>query len=69
MTAPGNHWDGIRAALEEAKSADRAVRAHALQMARLLVGRLDELPDEILADLKRELRAYNIARRRWAKPR
>lgn len=62
-----NAWDDIRAALAAAKDADRALREHATQMARLLVGRLDELPPEVLADLKRELRGFNIARRRWAK--
>lgn len=60
-----NAWDEIRNALVVARDANNAANYHANQMAQLLRGRLQNVSVYVLADLKRELRDFNIHTKEW----
>lgn len=62
-----NPWDDIRAAINEAKAANQAVADHASSMASLLRGNLRRVGPYHLAELKRELRGFNIQTKKWEK--
>jgi hypothetical protein len=66
-----NKWDEMREAIKEAEITMRAADSMALDLAKILVGRLRKIDTSwyaggrILGDLKRELRDFNIQTRRW----
>lgn len=60
-----NQFDAMRAAVNEASDTLRAADSVAAQMASLLRGRLRKVSPFVLADLKRELRDYDIHRKEW----
>ena len=60
-----NPWDDLRAGLEQARDIDRAVAQYASAMARLLVGKLHKVDVILAAQLKRELRDFDMHRGTW----
>ena len=60
-----NAFDEMRLAMNEAQARVRAADNVAGEMARLLRGRLKFCPRHLLADLKRELRDFNIHTKEW----
>lgn len=69
-----NIFDEVRAAVRAAELAQRAADQAALDMAKLLVGRLRSVSSNnlysetrILVALKRELRDFNSVTRQWKK--
>ena len=62
-----NKWDEMREAFKEAEIAVKAADAITNDMARMLRGRLRKVDGWLLADLKRELRDFNIHTSRWNK--
>lgn len=62
-----NAWDEMRIAMDEAKARMDAVDSYASEMARLLQGRLRHCSRYVLAELKRELRDFNIHTKEWTK--
>lgn len=62
-----NAFDEMRLAMIEAQSRVRAADSVAGEMARLLRGRLKFCPNNLVADLKKELRDFNIHTKEWTK--
>lgn len=62
-----NAWDAVSAALAESRRIDAAIKDHAAKIARLLPGRLRYVSDDVLTDLKNELRDFNIHTGKWKK--
>ena len=60
-----NPWDELRAGLEQARDLDRAVAQYASAMARILSGKLRHVDAIVAAQLKRELRDFDIHRGTW----
>lgn len=60
-----NQFDAMRAAVREAQDTLRAADEMARDMARLLRGRLRNVPPGLLRDLKRELTAFNAHTGDW----
>lgn len=60
-------WAQIEASIAAAERLRFAARRHARAMAKLLVGNLREqdIDGSVLAQLKRELRDFNIQTHRW----
>jgi hypothetical protein len=65
-----NAWDEIERALHEAENIESAARYHANRMARLLAGQLRarRVEARYLAELKRELRDFNLTTGAWSDP-
>lgn len=61
----GNKFDEMRAAVYEAEIQLRAVDRMTCDLARLIKGRLRQANSWDLADLKRELRSFNMVTGRW----
>ncbi len=55
-----NPFDDIRAAVQQAKDLNRAVDQQSHNLALLLKGRLRQVPEWTLKELKRELQAFNV---------
>lgn len=63
-----NPWHDVMASLEIGERADRAVKYHADQFARLIAGRLRSVEcTDTLRSLKRELRGFNSRSGNWRK--
>lgn len=62
-----NKFDEMRTAVNEAKVMICAADNVAHDMAALLRGRLTRVGSYVLADLKKELRNFNMHTRRWKK--
>lgn len=61
-----NVWDDMRLAVSKSRDTLRAADSVSTDMANLLRGRLRNVLNEYaLADLKRELRDFNIKTREW----
>lgn len=61
-----NVWDDMRRAVAESRDTLAAADSVSTEMANLLRGRLRNVLNEYaLADLKRELRDFNIKTREW----
>jgi hypothetical protein len=60
-----NPFDEIRQALSEAADIQRAADRNAGAMAQMLRGRLRHVDQWTLADLKRELRDFNMVTGEW----
>lgn len=64
-----NAFDDVRAAVEQAQFQLQAADSVALNMARLLKGRLRKVDSaSALAALKRELQDFNIQTGKWKEP-
>lgn len=57
--------DELRKAINEAEQTFRSADALAIQLARLLKGRLRLVSPWLAADIKRELRDFNIQTQKW----
>ncbi|MFA6063921.1 MAG: hypothetical protein WC736_15140 [Gallionella sp.] len=60
-----NAFDGMRAAMSEAREVMRAADIFADQMADMIADRLKHVSGPRLSKLKRELRRWDIHRREW----
>ncbi len=60
-----NSFDTMRAALAEARCANKAADEYASAMAEMLVGRLHRVSPHTLTKLKRELRDFDMHRKAW----
>ena len=60
-----NKWDEMRIAYKEAETQVRAADEIINDMARMIRGKLHKVPGSVLADLKRELRDFNIHTKEW----
>lgn len=60
-----NAFDEMSRAVQQARDIDRAVDSQLNSMADLLRGRLRKVGPDYLAELKRELRDFNMQTRRW----
>lgn len=60
-----NHFDTMRAAMDEARQVQAAADSQANKMANMLRGRLRKVGSYNLAALKRELRDFNMHTGEW----
>ncbi len=60
-----NYFDALTTALNEARTVNRVVADNANAVARLLVGNLSHVSDNIVKQLKDELRHYNAHTKTW----
>lgn len=61
------YWSDMEQAIKDAENTIRCGDHAVARLSRLMVGRLHLLPADTLADLKKELRRYNIHTGEWKK--
>lgn len=62
-----NPWDAVNVAMHRSRELEAAIKNYSAQMARILCGRLRHCNSDDLAELKKELRDFNINTKRWRK--